>query len=69
MYQCNDNINTNITAIDVALDGINAIDIAIDKINGIAIAINNDTSTWRKPYIIHPFMEMEAGTKRYTRLD
>ena len=40
-----------------------------DKINAIANAINNDTSTWREPYTIHPFMEMEAGTKRYTRLE
>ena len=62
-------MNTNTTAIDVALDDINAIDIAIDKINGSAIAINNNTSTWREPYTIHPSMEMEAGTKRYTKLD
>ena len=62
-------MNTNTIAIDVALDDINAIDIVIDKINESAIAINNDTSTWREPYTIHPFMEMEAGTKRYTRLE
>ena len=57
-------MNTNTTAIDVALDDINAIDIVIDKINGSAIAINNDTSTWREMYTIHTFMEIEADTKR-----